>query len=409
MRPCRSLAATLAVAICSFHAVCALSPPICQAVAPQQNNLTEVLTGYVNVTKPPFGLAYATNQKHIAFVTLDKTNDSTLGVLDTSTFIPTLIHQIAIPVTLTGVEGALGLTLTRDGRHLFVAAGPGAVIIDTALAATGSADSIVGALNGTTATQTPGTAAIEVTLTKNDKYAFVSQEYGVIARTQGRGNIDVFELHKHVQNGSITGTPVGSISLGFAVVGTALSKDESLLYALSETTTANDTTPGFLSVLDVEKLKTDPANALLGNVPAGCGPVRVIVSKDGCTVWVTARESNHLLAFDAAKLVQDPDDALIASVQVGTSPVGLTFARHESLILTADSNRFEYKNATSGLSVVDVKMALAGDEGAVLGRVPTGLFPREFATSPNGSTILVADYDSDQVQAVDVATLPKAS
>ena len=77
----------------------------------------------------------------------------------------------------------------------------------------------------------------------------------------------------------------------------------------------------------------------------------------------------------------------------------------------ADSNRFAgmdpalYGNATSGLSVVDVNAAIRG-ERANLGQIPTGLFPREMAVSPDGRTILVSIFGSMMVQAVDVATLP---
>lgn len=133
--------------------------------------------------------------------------------------------------------------------------------------------------------------------------------------------------------------------------------------------------------------------------------MRIAVSSDGTTVWVTARESNHLLAFDAAKLISNPNEAPLASAQVGTSPIGLVFAQNERLILTADSNRFNYTNTTTGLSVVDVGAALNGKE-AVLGRIPTGMFPRQFAFSPDNSTILVSDYLSKEIQAVDVSTLP---
>ena len=121
--------------------------------------------------------------------------------------------------------------------------------------------------------------------------------------------------------------------------------------------------------------------------------------------WVAARGSNHLLAFEATKLVSEPSKALLASAQVGTSPVGLTFVQNETRILLADSNRFNYTNATSGLSVVSVQAALAGKE-AVLDRVTTGLFSREFALSPDCRVILVAEYASTDIQAVDVATLP---
>ena len=126
-------------------------------------------------------------------------------------------------------------------------------------------------------------------------------------------------------------------------------------------------------------LKTKPTNALLSTVTAGCGPVRVIVSRDNRVVWVTARESNALLAFDASKLISDQGAALFTSIQVGTSPVGLVFVRaDERLVLTANSNRFAgadpalYGNATNGLSVVDVHAALRGQQSSNLGQIPSG-------------------------------------
>ena len=376
----------------------AIAPPSCQTVAPQQNTLHNVRTAQVNLTGNPFGLAYAL-QKDSAFVTLP----ITLGVLNTSTFPPSLTRQIPLPEAYVSPLGALGITLTHDGRYVLIAAGAGVIVVDAARAMAGSPDAVVGALNGTTSDQTPGASAIEVTLSRNDEYAFVSQEDGPTVGVTA-GNIDVFKLHKPASNDSISGTAIGYLSLGVAVVGTSLSPDGKTLYAVSELISPSST-QGSLSVIDVKTLKTNPGEALLSNVTSGCQPVRTLLSSDGRTLWVTARASNRLLAFDTTKLVSSPDEALVASVQVGTSPVGLIFARNESRILTADSNRFNFANATSGLSVVNVHAALAGDQ-AVLGRVPTGLFPREFAASPNDSVILVADYESKQVQAIDVTTLP---
>ncbi len=109
--------------------------------------------------------------------------------------------------------------------------------------------------------------------------------------------------------------------------------------------------------------------------------------------------------LDARKLIAKPSESLVASVEVDMSPIGLTFAKDESRILTADSDRFFYANATTSLSVVNVSAALRSEK-AVSCRIPTGLFPREFATSPDNRTILVADYNSTEIQAVDVATIP---
>ncbi len=110
-----------------------------------------------------------------------------------------------------------------------------------------------------------------------------------------------------------------------------------------------------------------------------------------------------LLAFDATKLESHSSNPLIASVQVGTSPVGVVLVNGGRHIITADSNRFGYKNTTTGLTVVNVEAALKSKQG--FPRIPTGLFPREFALSPDGMTLLVSDYTSGIVQAVNVSQL----
>ena len=395
-----SMKSLLAASFIYSSLAAAVSVPNCQSTAPQQKTLSNVRTTLVNVSGNPFGLTYASHED-IAFATLG----NKLGVFNASAFAPSLIHQIPLPQEYVSYEGALGITLTHDGQNLFLAADVGAIVVDVKRAIAGSSDAVIGVLNGTTSTQYPGNASVEVRLSKDDRYAFVSQEYGPILGATP-GNVDVFELEQPTCNGSMYGTPVGYIDLGIAVVGTALSPDGLTLYATSQAQSFSNTSQGTLGVLDVKTLESYPSKALKSHVVSGCGPVRTIVSSDGKTVWVTARESNHLLAFDAAKLDNDPGKALLASVQVGTSPVGLTFARSETRILTADSNRFNYANTTTGLSVIDVEAVLAGSGQAVLGRIPTGLFPREFAVSRDGRTILVANYDSKQIQAVDVATLP---
>jgi DNA-binding beta-propeller fold protein YncE len=388
-------ASWLALLLSFLTTVGAVSVPGCQATAPQQKNLSSVRTAFLSVPHVPFGLVYS-NSGNIAFVALN----STLGVLNTTTFTPSLLRQITLPAAYETLDGTGGITLTHDGRHVLVSLGSGVIVVDAAKAVAGSSGAVVGALNGTA-----GTGAIEVIVTADDKYAFVSQEYGN-AQTKFRGGIEVFSLHKPTTNGSVSGTYVGFLPLEDAVVGTAFSPNGSILYATSEISDPSNinATQGSLSLIDVETLKTNPAKALISNTTdAGCGPVRVAVSEK--EVWVTARESNRLLAFDAGKLLSSPTNALIASIQVGTSPVGLIFAKNGSRILTADSNRFLYTNTTSGLSVVDVQAALLGKQ-AVLGRIPTGHFPRELAISPNQRTILVSDYYSEEVQTVDVDTLP---
>ncbi|KAK5681287.1 hypothetical protein LTS10_007049 [Elasticomyces elasticus] len=357
----------------------------------------------MNVTTHPFGLVYALHDD-VAFVAL---ND-TLGVLNTSTFPPVLAHKVLLPIeylsdsiaTKKGgiLDGSTGIVLSSDGRHVLVTAfSTWLIIVDVARAVLGAPDAVVGAVNGSLIA---GNSAVEVAITKDDR-----QENPSPLSNAKNGTIEVFELYGLKRTGGVSGRSVGYLTLGVGPVGMVLSLDGRYLYATSEGPNKATTPQGTLSTIDVETLKHDPSKALLSTVIAGCGAVRVIISGDGAILWVTVRESNHVVAFDRAKLVSCPGEALLASVQVGTSPVGLVLIRNDTRILTADSNRFRSINTTSGISVVDVQAALRG-EAADLGQISSGIFPRELAVSPDGKTVLMGVYGSNKIQAIDVATLP---
>jgi DNA-binding beta-propeller fold protein YncE len=132
--------------------------------------------------------------------------------------------------------------------------------------------------------------------------------------------------------------------------------------------------------------------------------VRVVISPDGHTVWVTTRGSNALLGFSASRLMHDPAHALQADVRVGQAPVGLAIVDHGRRIVVADSNRFLVPGSTAGLTVIDTAAALAG-KPAVLGFIEAGKFPREESLEPNG-TLLITNFASDQLEAVNTTNLP---
>jgi DNA-binding beta-propeller fold protein YncE len=96
---------------------------------------------------------------------------------------------------------------------------------------------------------------------------------------------------------------------------------------------------------------------------------------------------------------------LLADVRVGELPVGLALVRDGSMVVVADSDRFNVSGMAASLAVVSVPDALAR-KPALLGYLPAGAFPREMALEPGGSTLLVTNYLSDQLEAVDVADLP---
>ena len=301
--------------------------------------------------------------------------------------VPVPVHR----VKLGRFPFPVGARLTHDGRHLLFADSNGAVVINVAKAERGKR----GAIAGTLSAKGQG-GAIEVVVSPDDRFAFVSMEE--------TDSLAVFDLHKAFANGFRPSDFVGTVPLGIAPVGLAVSPDGKLIYATSELNPRGGHA-GTLSVIDLRQAETKPARAVVATVSAGCNPVRVITSADGRVVWVTARGGDAVLGFSAAQLLHHPRHAQVAKVQVGSAPVGLALTDDGKRLVVADSNRFQTKGASADLAVLDVRAALAG-RPALLGLIKTGKFPREVTVIPHTQTLLVGDFGSDRVQAVDVGRLP---
>ncbi len=334
----------------------------------------------------PFGVAVSAGGQ-FAFTS----TGSALAVLKLSAGRPAdVVHWINLP------ESTSGVALTPDGRYLLLAAGAGAVVVSVSAAEQGSSQAVLGELSVPGAGG-PGTeSASQVAVSADGRYAFVSLEYA--------DQIAVFDLAQAIASGFSANSYVGAIPMQIADVGLAVSPNGRWLYGTSEGE-GPGTDVGTLSVISVPKAESDPGGSVVLRVTAGCEPVRVSTSADGSVVWVTARASDALLAFSAGRLRTDPAHALLADVRVGEAPVGLALAKHGTLMVVADSNRFGAAGQSASLAVVDVPDALAG-RPALLGYLPAGLFPRDMAASPDGSTVLVANYDSGQIETVNVAALP---
>ena len=156
-------------------------------------------------------------------------------------------------------------------------------------------------------------------------------------------------------------------------------------------------------MIDLHLAETTPAHAVRVSVTAGCNPVRVAASPDGRTVWVTARESNALLAFSTSRLLTSPAQALAADVLVGQAPVPLTLVNHGQDVIVGNSNRFNRIGSQAELTVVNARAALA-KKPAVLGSLHTGPFPREAALG-SGGVLLVVNSGSEEIEAVNTRDL----
>jgi DNA-binding beta-propeller fold protein YncE len=305
-----------------------------------------------------------------------------------------------------------GMVLTHNGKMLIAADDEFVVFLDVQKMMNGGSDAILGFLR-----DQRDSGSIYVNVTRDDKYAFVSDE--------NAASITVIDLEKARTRGFDEKAIVGKIPTGEAPIALTFSPDERLLYTTSEgalkewdwpakckpegedPATAKIKLPeGAIVVVDVDKAKSDPANAVRARVPVGCSPVRMSIMPDGASVWITVRNNDAVAGYDTTKLLSDPEHARIGWVPVGRAPVGLTITGGGKYVVNTNSNRFASNpNTAQTLTVIDPKRAADG-AAAVVGSIEAGAFPREFGASPDGKTIFLANYLSNTLEVIDTEPLP---
>jgi DNA-binding beta-propeller fold protein YncE len=347
------------------------------------NDTKQITNPVPNFPSHPFAVATTPDGKY-TFVTLT----GALAVLKNgSALMPTLVHTINMP----GADK--GFTFSKDGQDLLVATDGGAFAYSVSAAEQGRAQ-LLGKL------LTNGRGAVQDTFSPDGKFLFVT--------LQSSTGVAVFNYQQAKASGFANNGFIGLIPTGLEPVGIELSPDGKTMYV----TSMHRTDPkveqvggiGFVSVIDVKKAETDPKHAVLKEVTAGCNPVRVIVTPDGKTAWVTVRESDALLAFDTAKMLSDPKHALIARVDICSNPIGESFAADHTRVVAACSDLDQNKNGKPGVAIVNTQAALAGSDKAYTGMVLTGGLPRQFTV--RGDALMVTNYGNGQLLAINVNDLP---
>ncbi|MBF0562004.1 MAG: YncE family protein [Alphaproteobacteria bacterium] len=308
--------------------------------------------------------------------------------------------------------GGIGMVLSRDGRVLVVADRDQVLLLDVERLIDGTSDPLLGAIRTATGQDRTRPQSFYVNVTPDDRLLFVSDE--------NAARITVIDFARVRKTGDMTTALLGRIPVDPWPIAVTLSKDGRLLFVTSQVAGREMGWPprcalenaqgpssravnpeGVLTVIDVTRAATDPGHAVGARVPAGCNPVRLVLSPDGETAWVTARGSNALIAFDTGRLVSDPAQARLGLVQVGKSPVGESIARDGKHVWVANSDRFTPDpNMPQTVTVVDIS---AGKTGPFIveGTIRAGAFPRELHLLANGRTLLLTNYASRTLQVID--------
>jgi DNA-binding beta-propeller fold protein YncE len=358
-------------------AVAPLAAPGCTARAASASLLANVPSRLVKTGGKPFDTVVTANG--YAFVSLT----SALDVLRTAGPEPSGLRIILL-------NSALGEALTHNQKYLLVSGHSGLTVFRVSDLEHGLSTP-VGALSS------PGRHAVQVAVSPDDRFAFVTLQYSHA--------VAVFNLAKALTSGFGPGDLVGRIPVGANPIGLTVSPNGRYLYVASGLASPTPVSGhGSLSVIDLRKAETSPATSVLKKISAGCGPDRVVVSGDGRTVWVSAGGANAVVAFSAAKLLSDPAHAMVARVAVGQRPLGLVLVNRGAQLIVADSDRDNASGSGANLAVIDVQRALHR-QPALTGYLHTGSEPRQFALEPGGGTLLVVDTGSGQIQAVKIGHL----
>ena len=330
----------------------------------------------VRVGGKPLG-AVVTSQGY-GFVSLG----TALAVLNTRGSAPVPMRSIPLP-------GAAGLALTPDQKHLLVSGQNGVAVYG------------VGALEqhlpGLVArvgilTSKGGGPAVQVALSPDGKYVFAALQSGDVA---------VFDLRRALKAGFGRTDLVRLIKVTGRPTGIAAAPDGNNVYVTSGPAAPGQ---GWLTVIDTVKAAGKQPDPVVRVVKAGCQPGQIVVSKTSQEVWVSVTGANALAVFSAAKLLDDPAHAVIAHVAVGQRPLGLVIFNHGARIMVADSGPGNPAGGASGLAIINVPKALAG-QPALVGTVASAAAPRAVVLYPGGQTLLAAG-GSGTVQTIGVTGLP---
>lgn len=381
-----------------------VAPASGQTISPAQQDISLPGSPFAVTTTPDGEYAFASLSgatDGIAIIKQGRQSASLVGVLPTG-------------------GATFGLTVTANGKYLLdtvqrVAGSTtpaGAQIIDIQKAVAGEPGAILG-----TIPTGAGSGPIEVALSKDGRFAFVTNE--------DNETVSVINFREALATGGSASSLIGNIPVEVAPVGLAFSPDGRYLYISNEEAKPTDpgynpdacniptgigtgTTPGpegTLTVVNLPEAERNPADSVLASVYAGCSPVRVVLSDDGRIAWVTARAQDDVLAFSTSRLLADPSHALISATPVGVAPVGIQLFDNNRLIAVANSNRFT-TGQTGTVSILDYRKALSGvGSAATIGTFAAADFPRQWGLSSNDRFLYLTEYSSDLLAIFPVRSL----
>jgi DNA-binding beta-propeller fold protein YncE len=360
----------------------------------------------ISLPGSPFG-AVTTQDGRYVFVSLVGTTSGAVAVIRQKKRFATVVQMIPTCGT------AHGMVMSKGGRFLLVAVqgdAPcgGVQFIDVPKAIAGDPNAAMG-------TVPTDKSAIELAITPDNSLVFVANEFSGGEHCEKQDSVSVIDFKKALSSGQSESSVIGAIPVDCAPVGLAVSADGRDLYVTNEGAfktrpffdqtacsipdgpacpiTMHEGAVGTLDVVDVSTARTNPAGSVVAFIPAGCSPTRVILTNNDQIAWVSARDLNELLAFNAGQVLDNPSTLPVSTAPVGTAPDGVQPFFRRRFFAVANTNRFDScPGAVGTVTILKVNKVLFT---STVGTFDAGVFPRQWALSPDGRLLYLTEFGSD--------------
>jgi len=271
------------------------------------------------------------------------TNANTVTVIDTST--NTVINTI--PSTEAG-DFAVNIAITPDGRFAYVTNLYGTVaVIDTCT------NTVVDTVN-------VGILPIGIAITPDGRYAYVANS--------GSFTVSVIDTSTNIV--------VKTIPVGRDPLGVAISPDGNLVYV----TIAQEDK---VSVIDTA------TNSVVNNIPVGDFPHGIAITPDGNFAYVTNNEQPPLPT--TVSVINTSTNTVVETIIVGFVATGVAITPDGKFVYVANAG-------DDNVSVIDTST------NTVVDTIPVGSYDYSIAITPDGSYAYVPNAGGDNVSVIDTAT-----
>lgn len=145
---------------------------------------------------------------------------------------------------------------------------------------------------------------------------------------------------------------------------------------------------GAVSVVDAQKLASDPSTAVVKTIPVGLAPASLTASADGRLLFVANANS------DAISVIETGGDTVVETIPTSPAPGMLAESSPNGLALSADGKTlYVTLGGDNAIEVLALDTAAGGDapRTSIAGLIPTAWFPLAVRLDSRQGTLYVAN------------------